>query len=75
MKSIPQGGTSSMILMNRRRAESGEKHKPRTSKTEVLATCCNEIGESRRVNAGSLAETPDDATLIKAARGAPACAS
>ncbi len=35
MKSIK---TSSVILMNRRRAESGEKHKPRTSKTDVRAT-------------------------------------
>jgi len=71
MKSIK---TSSMILMNRRRAESGEKDKPRTPPSGVRA-CCNEIGESRRVNAGSLAETPDDATLVKAARGVPACAS
>ncbi len=35
MKSIK---TSSMILTNRRRSESGEKHKPRTSKPEVRAT-------------------------------------
>ena len=37
MKSVK---TSSMILMNRRRAESGEKDKPRTPPSGVRATRC-----------------------------------